>query len=149
MPRVLFVCSSDRTRAPIAAALFHAAAKAAGMEDELTCDSAGIRAQHGQHIADGVIAVLAEKGIEPRRIGVQMLSPKLIKAAELILVMTSDQEKEITTNFISARNKTKTLMSVMRSDADVFDPNHCSLEKFRACRDMMEPAINELVERLQ
>ena len=92
--------------------------------------------------------MLAERGLEPRRLGVQLLTPKLIKSSELILCMTSNQEKELLTRFVSARNKTRTLMSILREETDVFDPNHLPLEKFRACLDMMEPAIRELVQRL-
>ncbi len=148
MPRLLFVCSSNRTRGPIAAALFQNAAKLGGLDD-WEVDSAGIRAQHGQHIPDEVVTVLAEKGLQPLRIGVQFLTPKLIKMADLILCMTGNQEKELLTTFVSARNKTKTLMSILREDTDIFDPNHLSVEKYRACRDMMLPAIDELVERLK
>ncbi len=148
MPRVLFVCTSDRTRGPLAVALFTHYAKAAGLE-ECDCDSAGLHAVHGQHIADEVTRVLEEKGIVPLRLGVQLLTPKLVKASELILCMTSNIEKELTTKFVSARNKTKTLMSILREDTDVFDPNHLSMEKYRSCVAMMEPAIQELVERLQ
>ena len=147
MPRVLFVCSSDRTRAPLAAALFQKTAAQEGLDD-CPCASAGLRAQHGQHIAPEVEKVLAERGLEPRRLGVQLLTPKLIKSSELILCMTSNQEKELLTRFVSARNKTRTLMSILREETDVFDPNHLPLEKFRACLDMMEPAIRELVQRL-
>ena len=62
--------------------------------------------------------------------------------------MTRDQEREITSNFISARNKTKTLMSILREDKDIFDPNKLPIESFRSCREMMMPAIKELVQRL-
>lgn len=148
MPRVLFVCTSDRTRGPLAVALFQHYAKEAGLKD-CVCDSAGLHAIHGQHIADEVTKALEEKGLVPQRLGVQLLSPKLIKASELILCMTSNIERELTTKYVSARNKTKTIMSILREDTDVFDPNHLSMEKYRSCIAMMEPAIQELVERLQ
>jgi len=80
---------------------------------------------------------------------VQELSPKLIKSSELLLCMTSNQEDEVTSKFISARNKTKTLMSVIRSDADIFDPNKLGAEKFRQCLEMMWPALAEAVARLK
>ena len=50
---------------------------------------------------------------------------------------------------MSARNKTKTLLSILREDKDVFDPNKQDLERYRACVAMMEPALHELVERLK
>lgn len=147
MPKVLFVCSSDRTRGPLAAAAFTAAAQKAGLTD-WECDSAGIRAQHGQMIAPEVRIVLGERGLEPRRIGVQLLTPKLIKGADLLICMTSDQEKEVTKKYAPARYKTKTLMSLSANPIDLFDPNHLSVEKYRQCLELMIPALEELAQRL-
>ena len=81
--------------------------------------------------------------------GVQELNAKLVKSAELILCMTRDQEREIKKKFVAARNKTKTLMSILREERDVFDPNKQELERYRACLAMMEPALRALVERLK
>ena len=148
MLTLLFVCSSNRTRSPLAAALFAQFAKEGGLA-EWQADSAGLRAQHGAPVAAPVRTVLAERGMEPLRIGAQVLTAKLVKSAELILCMTSDQEREIKKKFVSARNKTKTLMSILRLDSDIFDPNKQDLERYRACVAMMEPAIRELVERLK
>ena len=148
MLTLLFVCSSNRTRSPLAAALFTKFAREGGLT-EWQADSAGLRAQHGSQIDDNVRTVLAEKGLEPLRIGTQLLTSKLIKSAELILCMTNDQEYEIKKRFVSARNKTKTLMSILREDTDVFDPNKQDVERYRVCMAMMEPALQRLVERLK
>ncbi len=148
MSKILFICSSDRTRGPLAASAFAAIAREKGLTD-WQVDSAGIRAQHGQMIAPEVRTVLEERGIEPLRIGVQLLTPKLIKASDLLICMTSNQEHELTKTFVTARYKTKTLMSLSDNPIDLFDPNHLPLEKFRSCLELMWPALEELAERLQ
>ena len=147
MPNLLFVCSSNRTRSPLAAALFAHFAKEGGLSD-WTVDSAGLRAQHGVRIAENVDAVLATRELQPLRMSTQVITAKLIKSSDLILCMTRDQEKELTKKFVSARNKTKTLMSILREDTDVFDPNKGDLERYESCVAMMEPALKTLVERL-
>lgn len=149
MPSVLFIDNSGKSCAPIAAALFDRLAKEREMPEAWSADSAGLFARHGQMIAAEVRTVLAEAGCTPLRIGVQELTPKLVKSATLLLCMTENQEDEISRRFISSRNKLKTLMSVMRSDADVFDPVRRGVEGFRACREMMLPALEELIERLK
>ena len=146
--KVLFVCSSDRTRGPLAAALFAHLAKEAGV-DEWECDSAGLHAQRGQMIAPEVRTVLAERGLEPRRIGVQFLTPKLVKSSDLILCMTSNLERDIAKQFPPARNKLKLLMSLADDPIELFDPNHLGVEKFRDCLALMEPALRNLVARIQ
>ena len=44
--RVLFVCMGNICRSPTAHALFHEAVTAAGLDDEITTDSAGTHAYH-------------------------------------------------------------------------------------------------------
>jgi len=148
MATLLFVDSAGRTRSPLAAGLFVKLAREASL-DGWVCEPVGIHAHHGQMIAAEVCTVLSEAGAEPLKIGVEELTPKLAKMADLILCMTSNIEDEVMKKFIASRNKCKTLMSVLRQDTDVFDPNKLGEEKFRECLSMMRPAIEELVERLK
>ncbi|MBP5299873.1 MAG: hypothetical protein J6Y80_00580 [Victivallales bacterium] len=148
MPNLLFVCSSNRTRSPLAAALFAQFAREGGLLG-WSVDSAGLRAQHGLRVAENVDAVLAARGLHPLRLGTQVVTSKLITEADLILCMTRDQMKELTKKFVSARNKTKTVMSILREETDVFDPNKGDSARYEACVSMMEPALRTLVERLK
>lgn len=113
-------------------------------------DSAGLRTAYHGNIAPEVEQALAAEcpGVVPMRIGSQPLQPKLIKSADLLVCMTDDQLSEIKKKFISAANKTITLMSVLHQDKDVFDPNKQPLQRFVDCLNMMKPALKELAERI-
>ena len=147
MPKIVFVCSSNRTRSPMAAAYFRNLLDKAGMND-YEVDSAGLRAQYHGTICKESIEALAAEGIEPLRLGVQKLLPKLIKSADLLVCMTRDQLREIRKTYISAANKTITLMSVLHLDVDVFDPNKQPLQRHTTCLNMMKPALNALAKRI-
>jgi len=73
---------------------------------------------------------------------------KMLKSADLVLCMTRDQQQHLEKNYLSARHKTKTLMSILKQDQDVFDPCNQGLERFRQCLAMMKPALRALAERL-
>ena len=132
----------------MAASAFQHLAKLHNLEG-WEADFAGIRAHRGQIIAPEVREALAAKGLEPLKIGVQELTPKLVKSSDLLLCMTSDQEDWIDAKFLSARRKLRTLMSVCENPTEVFDPNKLGVEKFSQCLDMMWPALEIIVERLK
>ena len=145
--KVLFVCSSNRSRSPLAAAYFRHCAAEAGLQD-VEIESAGLRAHPDLQICDEVREVLAAEGLQPLRIGCSLLRPKDAKTSDVIICMTSDQKREIETKFFSAARKTKTLMSVINSSADVFDPHREGVERYAQCLAMMKPALEELARRL-
>lgn len=147
MRKILFVCSSNRSRSPLAAAYFQHCAAEAGLTD-IEVDSAGLRVNIREHICQETIDALEKEGLKPLRRGVQLLTPKIIKTVDLIICMTTDQKREIESTFISASRKTKTLMSLVNSPHEVFDPHKLGLEKYCQCLEMMKPALRELADRL-
>ena len=148
MPRILFVCGSNRSRGPLAAAVFKKLAEDVGLSD-LEVDSAGLRCNPRQMICPEVSEILASMDISPLQIGVKQLLAKDIKAADLVICFTSDQQKQLESSFLSARKKTKTIMSIIDSDIEVFDPAKGGKEKFRQCLDLMNPALKTLAQRLR
>ncbi len=147
MPRILFVCGSNRSRSPLAAACFKKIAEDAGVTD-LVVDSAGLRSNPRQMICQEVSEVLAAEGLQPLQLGVRQVLPKHIKSADLVICFTSDQQEQLENTFLSAKRKTRTLMSILRSDAEIFDPAKGGTEKFQQCLEMMRPALNTLAQRL-
>ena len=147
MPRILFVCGSNRSRSPLAAACFKKIAEDAGVA-ELIVDSAGLRTNPREMICQEVSEVLAEEGLQPLQLGVRQVLPKQIKSADLVICFTSDQQEQLENTFLSAKRKTKTLMSLLHSDAEIFDPIKGGTKKFQQCLRMMRPALDALAQRL-
>lgn len=85
---VLFVCTGNTCRSPMAAALFNQAAGDTGYRAE----SAGLAAFHGDPATDAAIRVMANLGysdLSGHRS--RALSPWLVDQAEWILTMTAAQ----------------------------------------------------------
>ncbi len=147
MANILFVCSSNRSRGPLAAAYFQHLAIVTGIND-LSVYSVGIRTRAKELICPEVEQLLAEYNLKPQQVGTTQLLPKMLKGADLILCMTSDQQEYLEKKFISARHKTKTLMGILKLEKDIFDPCNEGLDRFRQCLEMMKPALQTLAERL-
>ncbi len=147
MPKILFVCGSNRSRSPLAAVVFKKIAEDAGVTD-LVVDSAGLRCNPRQMIYEEVSQLLAAEGLQPLQLGVKQLLPKHIKSADLVICFTSDQQEQLENTFLSAKRKTRTLMSIIQSNTEIFDPAKGGIEKFQQCLELMLPALKALAERL-
>ena len=62
--------------------------------------------------------------------------------------MTENQLAEILAVFPSAKNRTRTLMSLIGSDFSIPDPMGEDLQKHAACLKTMRPALDALLEKV-
>ncbi len=131
----------------MAAACFQHCAIQAGLTD-LEADSAGLHVHGRGQIAPAASQAMKAAGIQPLRLGVQQLSMKLTKTADLILCMTSRQQHELTARYFSAERKTLTLMSLANSAYNILEPRDPDTEKCAQCLERMQPAIRQLIEKL-
>lgn len=149
MPNVLFIGYANRGRSPLAAGYFQqlvsgAAASGVGI------DCAGLQVRRPELIAPEVAVVLAEHGAQALRQTARPLTAKQVGWADVILCMTSDLQDELDRKFPGAARKSKTLMRVCGSGQEVFDPSRygATVEKYRECLQLMQPALAVLAERL-
>jgi len=91
---VLFVCTANICRSPMAAAIFDALAEDGGLE--LRAQSAGTRALVGEPAAPGAREALAELGIPLKtRHRARQVSAAMVEEADLVLTMTPRHVEEI------------------------------------------------------
>ncbi len=147
MPCILFICGSNHSRSPLAATFLQYLAQEKGCAD-ISAVSAGLNTRNGEPLCPEVSELMAEYQCRPTPGGTRQLQAKMLKSADLVLCMTREQQQRLEKNYPSARNKTKTLMSILKREQDVFDPRNEGLERFRQCLAMMKPALQELLERL-
>ena len=83
---LLFVCTGNTCRSPLAEAIARHAVRQRGIAD-LSVGSAGISAWEGASASDGSLLVALEQGLDLAPHRARMLSPALIDAADLILTM--------------------------------------------------------------
>ena len=88
MKKVLFVCTANICRSPMAEAIFNALAEDGGLP--FRAESAGTAALEGRSMAENAVAALTEAGIYPRPHGARRVSEAMLEGSELVLTMTPE-----------------------------------------------------------
>ena len=147
MRNVLFVCTGNICRSPMAQGLF--ADLLRGRRD-IEVTSAGIGAVGGQAPSTHAVEVMSELDIDIRNIRSKPLMADLVRKADFIFVMTYGHLDSMLLLFPSAAEKTfllrefETDLPVM--EREVSDPIGQSRETYRRCRDQIREALPRLLD---
>lgn len=142
--RILFVCTGNLCRSPMAEYLFRHLMKDDG---EWECSSAGTAAWAGQPASDQAIVALAEWDIDLTPHRSRCISPALIDSAEWILVMTEGHRRDIANYYPQSVDRIKDLGSFDSRvpGNEIGDPIGASLDVYRGVRDQIQRCLYDLV----
>lgn len=101
MPSVLFVCTANRFRSPLAAACFRKALEAGRHESAVswTVGSAGTWAAPGQPVIPAVLVAAQKLGLDLAEHRSVRVSRQLLAEYDLILVMQASQQEALQSEF--------------------------------------------------
>src|SRR5579884_54277 len=117
MADVLFVCTGNLCRSPMAACLF---AARLGDVDGIRVGSAGTWGRDGAPMEPEAARVVAELGGDPRRFpGARRLTAELVEAADLVLTAAREHRAAVVTLVPRAARKTFTIREFGRLTAAV------------------------------
>ena len=146
MKTILFVCTGNVCRSPMAEELLRAALKG---DPKYRVLSAGIGALDGQPVTEESVVAMAELGHDIAAHASQSLRVPLIESADFIFTMTRQQQDAIQTLFPMAAEKTFLLREFEDAEIvgkDVADPIGQSLEVYRRTRDQISRALPSIIE---
>lgn len=136
---VLFVCTGNTCRSPMAKALFERMLKQKNIEG-VVCDSAGLSAFDGEAASENSIEAMADIGIDISVHRSKTVTRDLLSETELIVCL-SDGHYNVLKNFVDD-SKLKVLGS------GISDPYGMNYAQYVRTRDEIESALRTLLEEL-
>jgi tRNA threonylcarbamoyl adenosine modification protein (Sua5/YciO/YrdC/YwlC family) len=140
---VLFVCTGNTCRSPMAEALFRERTKKLGWN----IISAGTFAGEGYPASANAVAALRECGIDLTEHGSQPLTKALIERADIVITMGESHRASVLQIAPDCSAKVCLLKSFEtgKVPADIADPFGGSLKVYRHTRDEIDHAISDLI----
>ena len=136
--RILFVCTGNSCRSPMADLYFNALSRKAGRDDITAC-SAGIYAWDGSLISRQAATVMEQFGIDTSQFRSARFTPELARGYDLLIAMTASHKAAMAEIAPSEANKICLL-----ADGDVPDPFGGSVEHYLHVFAVMKPALENL-----
>jgi protein-tyrosine phosphatase len=144
MKKILFICSGNTCRSPMAESILKSKLKERNITN-IQCSSAGDDADEGEPVSDNAKEALRRLGYQPRAGTSKLVSRAMMEAYDMILCMTRGHKNSV------ARYGHKNLYTLAEytSTEDVVDPYGESVEVYTETARQIEAAMDILIGKLQ
>lgn len=140
MKRVLFICTGNTCRSPMAACLMNARCQREGRD--CRADSAGLYVRDGSPASDGAYRTMKDRGLSLAAHGAQAVSASLVRQSDVIVVMTQQHRELLLSRFPTAAEKTIVF------DPPIPDPFGGTDELYRRTADAIECGLSYVFQKL-
>lgn len=141
---ILFVCTGNTCRSPMAAALFNKIAVERNLDVRI--ESAGIFAGEGDTASNEAIIAMKKYDVDLLGHHAQNINTELLEKSDLILTMTAAHKMVIEP---SAQGKTYTLCEYAGVEDDIPDPFGGDVEEYEECAAKIYDALLKVADKIE
>lgn len=147
LPLVMFVCTANICRSPIAEKLFRHKIKEQGLS--MATDSCGL-IEGGHNISLSSMQLLMERGImEAQEHVSKQVTPQMVTSSWLVLTMEERQRDWLREKEPNSAHKIYTLNEIVGEPGDVKDPYGSDLENYKTTFGIIEDRLNRLTAMIK
>jgi protein-tyrosine phosphatase len=152
MKTILFVCTANICRSPMAAALMRARLAELGLGDQIEVLSAGVWAEAGQPASEDAAATLGKRGVSLAEHRSQPATLALLQQAAIVLVMEETHRRSLFYLAPQYLNKVFLLTEMSGRHSDVADPYGGPIEGYERTatrlKDLIEAGLPQILKRV-
>jgi protein-tyrosine-phosphatase len=148
MRHILFVCTANQCRSPMAASLFNRQIMQLGESDRWHVASAGTWAEDQRPATLLARTTMAEQGIDLGGHRSRLLDGDLVRSVDVILVMTRHHLEAICAEFPEVADRTFMLSQLIGQSFDIVDPVQGTLDDYRRCAADLQQILRDGHTRL-
>jgi protein-tyrosine-phosphatase len=148
MKTILFVCTGNICRSPMAMGFLREKLRKAGLEGEYRVRSAGVWGLEAQPPSAYAREIMAQRGIDISDHRSHDLTPEDVEGANLILTMERGQAEAIGLELPQHAHKVHLLSEMAGRYYDIRDPYGGPLYEYRQCAAEIERLIEEGYPRI-
>jgi protein-tyrosine-phosphatase len=143
LPSILFVCSANQCRSPMAEALFREHLEQMGVGDAWRVESAGVWAMVEAPAMALAREVMKERGLDISDHRSQGVSAEFLQEFDLILVMEDMHRRSLQRNYPEAADKVYLLTEIADREGNIDDPVYGTKETYLATVEKLEELLKQ------
>ena len=140
MKKILFICTGNTCRSPMAEGLCRRELERRGIHD-IECISAGLSPFEGEAPSENAVEAMKEIGVDISSKRSQPVTYDLLNSADLV-VCVSDKHQRVLTPYLSVIKKCIVL------GEGISDPYGQNLSVYRKTRDEILDALNQVIDQI-
>lgn len=150
MKKILFVCTGNTCRSPMAEVIFNHEAKNMKINQEYVAWSAGLYAVNNEMASQNSIKAMSTLGLDISQHRAQRINVDMIEKSHLILTMGVSHKSELNRLFPKFSDKIFTIYEFIQDDklSDIEDPYGMPLEKYLECANEIKKAVFTIIKKL-